>query len=99
MRTASITEAKNRLSALIDQVRNGDTIVITDRGRPVAQLASLAADRSGATRGRLARLEREGVLRRGSAAGPVSAVLGPPPRPQKGASVVQAVLDERAEGR
>ena len=44
MKTASITEAKNQLSALIDQVRNGDTIVITDRGRPVAQLASLAAD-------------------------------------------------------
>ncbi len=99
MRTASITEAKNQLSALIDQVRNGDTIVITDRGRPVAQLTSLATDRGGATRGRVERLEREGLLRRGSESGPVAEILRPPPRPKRGASVVQAVLDERDEGR
>ncbi len=99
MKTASITEAKNHLSALIDQVRNGDTIPITDRGRPIAQLASLASDRVGATQGRVERLEREGLIRRGSEPGPVAAILRPPPRPKKGASVVQAVLDERDEGR
>ena len=99
MKTASITEAKNRLSALIDQVRNGETIVITDRGRPVAQLASLAADRSGATNGRVERLEREGVLLRGRTSGPVAVILRPPPRSKKSASIVEAVLDERAEGR
>jgi hypothetical protein len=32
MKKATITEAKNQLSALIDQVRHGETIVITDRG-------------------------------------------------------------------
>ena len=99
MRTASITEAKNQLSALIDQVRNGGTIVITDRGRPVAQLSSLVADRSSATKGRVERLEREGVLRRGQTPGPVAVILRPPPRPKKGASIVEAVLDERAEAR
>lgn len=99
MKTASITEAKNRFSALIDQVRNGDTIVITDRGRPVAQLASLAADRRDATTGRLERLEREGVVRRGSGLGPVAEILRSPPRPKRGASVVRAVLDERDESR
>src|SRR3989442_1226313 len=35
---ASISEAKNRLSALIDHVRAGDTVVIVDRGIPVARL-------------------------------------------------------------
>ncbi len=99
MKTASITEAKNQLSALIDHVRNGETIVITDRGRPVAQLASLAAGRRGATKGRLERLEREGVVRRGSGSGPVAQILRPPPRPKRGASIVRAVLDERDERR
>lgn len=99
MKTASITEAKNRLSALIDQVRHGDTVVITDRGRPVAQLASLAAEPDGSGHGRLERLEREGVLRRGSGSGPLAEILRPPPRPKRGASVVQALLDERTEGR
>ena len=99
MKTASITEAKNQLSALIDQVRHGDTVVITDRGRPVAQLASLAAEPNGSGEGRLDGLEREGVLRRGSGSGPLAEILRPPPRPKRGASVVQALLDERAEGR
>src|SRR5678809_661438 len=40
MKTATLTEAKNQLSALIDLVRHGETIVITDRGRPVARLVS-----------------------------------------------------------
>ena len=40
MKTATIPEAKNRLSALIDRVRHGETVIITDRGRPVARLES-----------------------------------------------------------
>jgi len=36
MRRTSISETKNQLSALIDRVRNGERILITDRNRPVA---------------------------------------------------------------
>ena len=36
MKTATLTETKNQLSALIDQVRHGETILILDRGRAVA---------------------------------------------------------------
>ena len=32
MKTATITEAKNQLSALIDRAKHGETIVITDPG-------------------------------------------------------------------
>ncbi|HJN45729.1 MAG: prevent-host-death family protein [Acidobacteria bacterium] len=99
MKTASISEAKNQLSALIDQVRHGDVVIITDRGRPVAQLASLAGEPGDAVTGRVDRLEREGVLRRGAGGGPVADILRPPPRPKRGVSIVQAVLDERYEGR
>src|SRR5438132_740680 len=38
MKKASITEAKNNLSALIDSVKGGSPVLIVDRGRPVARL-------------------------------------------------------------
>jgi len=38
MQRASITDAKNNLSALIDRVRRGETVLICDRNRPVARL-------------------------------------------------------------
>jgi prevent-host-death family protein len=44
MRTAGVREARQNLSALIDEVKKGREIVITERGRPVAKL--VPADRS-----------------------------------------------------
>ena len=41
MKTATISETKNRLSALLDRVRHGETILITDRERPVAASSRL----------------------------------------------------------
>ena len=38
MKTAGIREARQNLSALIEDVKRGREIVITDRGRPVARL-------------------------------------------------------------
>jgi prevent-host-death family protein len=40
-------EAKNKLSALLDQVESGNEVVITRRGRPVAKLVPVegGADR------------------------------------------------------
>lgn len=45
MRTAGIREARQNLSALLDEVRKGREIVITERGRPVAKL--VPPDRTG----------------------------------------------------
>jgi prevent-host-death family protein len=41
MKKAGIREARQNLSALIDEVKKGREIVITDRGKPVARLAPL----------------------------------------------------------
>jgi len=51
MTIVTITEAKNKLSSLLDRVRAGETITIVDRGRPVARLerAGLVRVGSGAT--------------------------------------------------
>ena len=38
MQQRGIREARQNLSALIEEVRRGHEIVITDRGRPVARL-------------------------------------------------------------
>jgi prevent-host-death family protein len=62
MKIATISEAKNGLSALLDRVRHGESILITDRSRPVARLEPVVS--SGSDEGRLARLERAGVIRR-----------------------------------
>ena len=95
MKKATITEAKNQLSALIDQVRHGETIVITDRGRPVARLMSALTGAVEDPGGRLARLDRRGGLRLASAPPPQVKKL----RGKKKSGVLEALLEERREGR
>jgi prevent-host-death family protein len=38
MRSAGIREARQNLTALLNEVRKGREVVITDRGKPVARL-------------------------------------------------------------
>lgn len=98
MKRASITEAKNRLSALLDHVRRGESIIIEDRGVPIARLESLLAD-SGASEGRLARLERQGLVRRPSAPPPTDLITEPPPRPCGDVRISETLIAERRDGR
>jgi len=99
MKKASITEAKNRLSALIDGLKGGSPVLIVDRGRPVARLEPVRGGREGEPGGRLSRLIRDGIVRPGRV--PLSRALlgGQPPRPKGGVSAVTALLAERREGR
>jgi prevent-host-death family protein len=41
MRSAGVREARQNLSALLDEVKKGREVVITERGRPVAKLVPL----------------------------------------------------------
>jgi prevent-host-death family protein len=97
VKKASISEAKNNFSALIDSVRGGSPVLIVDRGRPVARLEPIVATR-GADDARLARLVRDGVVRPAREI-PPQAPGTKLPRPAKGGSAVQALLDERRQGR
>ena len=38
MKTASVSQARANLSALIEEVRQGETVIITHRGAPVARI-------------------------------------------------------------
>jgi prevent-host-death family protein len=40
MHTVGVFEAKNKLTALIDEVESGGEVIITRRGKPVARLTS-----------------------------------------------------------
>ena len=43
MSTYSITEAKARLGALVEQVARGEPVILTKRGKPVARIISFSA--------------------------------------------------------
>jgi prevent-host-death family protein len=97
MKRASITEAKNNFSALIDSVQGGSPVLIVDRGRPVARLEPVTALRPDDD-SRLARLVRDGIVRPARrAVRDLSATK--PARLKKGASAVRALIDERRDGR
>ena len=98
MKRASITEAKNQLSALIDRVRRGETVLIEDRGVPVAQLQPVSAGAE-ADQARVARLVRAGVLRPAQQAPAPEALAGPLPKLKRGSSGIAALLADREEGR
>jgi antitoxin (DNA-binding transcriptional repressor) of toxin-antitoxin stability system len=91
MKRASVSQIKNQHSALLDQVRQGETVVITDHERPLGPIAAVAA--SEAADGRIRGLERKCLVRRGG---------GPncePVVPLDGASALGALLEERIAGR
>lgn len=98
MKVVGITDAKNRLSALIDGLRGGSRVLIVDRGRPVARLEPVTSGKDEQD-GRIARLVREGVLRPASARMPQSLLTEQPPRMKSGASAVAVLIEERRDGR
>jgi prevent-host-death family protein len=98
MKKASITEAKNNLSALIDSVKGGSSVLIVDRGRPVAQLEPVHEMQVGDD-GRLARLVRDGIVRPARAVASKNELATRPPRAKGDASGVRTLLDERRTGR
>jgi prevent-host-death family protein len=99
MKKASISEAKNNLSALIDSLKGGMPVLIIDRGRPVARLEPVIVGPEEGQEGRLSRLLRDGLVRPRRAAPPGSLFKSSPPRADAGASAVDALLEERREGR
>ena len=99
MKKASISEAKNNLSALIDGLKSGSPVLIVDRGRPVARLEPVSGISGLEADGRLSRLVREGIVRPGRRGAAGSVIGSAPPKMKSGSSAVAALLAERREGR
>jgi len=95
MKSATITEAKNGLSALLDLVRAGESILITDRGVPVARIEPVSLEDD--PDGRLARLVRAGIVRPPLRKLPPG-LLESPPKPTGEVDIVEVLLEERRSG-
>ena len=96
MKAVKIAELKNRLSYYLRRVQRGESILVCDRDRVIARIERVAASDAadGSDAAWLERLERRGVIRRGS---------GPPTkdwlarRPRVEVDVVAALLRERED--
>ena len=99
MKRASISEVKNGLSSYVDLVRAGETVVITDRGRPVAHLVPAAHSKSADVDERRANLEGRGVLLRATARAGKGFLERLPTLPKAEGDALDALLEERSEGR
>jgi antitoxin (DNA-binding transcriptional repressor) of toxin-antitoxin stability system len=98
MKTAKIAELKNNLSRYVEYVRSGGTVLVFDRDNPVAQIIPLQQStlRSPEDEEHLARLERRGLIRRGTGGFPDRLGRRKPPRVR--GSVLQDLLTERESG-
>ena len=90
---AGVADLKARLSRYLEQVKAGHEVVVTDHGRPIAKLVPVAEAEKGSRRERLV---SDGLLLPGR--GRVRPALLRPPT-ARGASVLDALLEERREGR
>lgn len=84
-------ELKNRLGTYLRQVRSGVTIVVTDRGTPVAELRAVAPA-AGDEEARLRDLAAMGLLTRPSDSRPSA-----PPIRLDGPPLADAIVDERED--
>lgn len=87
--TVGVRELKTRLGGYLQQVRQGRTLVITDRGEPVAELKPLR--RGDSEDAALDQLRALGVITRteNRALAPVRALRG------RGPSVSAAIVEDR----
>jgi len=98
MKKAAIAELKDNLARYLERVKDGETVLVVDRNQPIAQIIPLrkTARRAASGNGRLARLERKGLIRRGSSE-PDQWLVKHRPVNVSG-SVLQDLLDERRSG-
>ena len=98
MKIANISTTKNNLSKLLDEVKSGETVVIVDRNTPIARLEPVSS--SGTFAGRLQDLQRRGIVSLPERRIDVHEFIGRERRArlQPGASAIEAINKERAEG-
>jgi prevent-host-death family protein len=93
MKTVGSRELKNRLGRYLGLVGRGETIIVTDRGKPVARLVPPSPKRVHTVdlEEVLEQLEAEGHLRRGSG----HYVTFKPVRKKKGKPASKMILEDR----
>jgi len=96
MTTASVSETKAKLSALLARVKAGETVTITERGVPVAQIVPLNGAGEVDWDARVESLVRRGLMTRPKKTLEPGWLLKQP-LPKSRESVLEALLEERRE--
>jgi antitoxin (DNA-binding transcriptional repressor) of toxin-antitoxin stability system len=98
MKRVKIAELKNRLSYYLRLVQRGESILVADRDRVIARIERVGGHEAiaGEEAEWLDRLERHGVIRRGSGRLDRNWLKD---KPAVKADVVAALVSEREEGR
>jgi prevent-host-death family protein len=96
MRHVSIAALKAKLSEYLGYARNGEDVIVTDRGKPVARLTSLPSET--AAEAHWDDLVRHGVMKRGRKKLPPQFWKMPRGDDPTG-SVLRALIEEREAGR
>ncbi|MGH7151589.1 MAG: type II toxin-antitoxin system Phd/YefM family antitoxin [Planctomycetota bacterium] len=104
MKRAKISELRKRLSRYLDHVRAGGTVIVLDRDRPIAEIRPIRARPPGRSKSDeewLDDLERKGLIRRGTGRMPPGFIEDSKKRGPiaPGARLVEAILEEREDGR
>lgn len=95
MKTVTVSKLKAALSEYLRQVKAGEDVLVTERGRPIAKITPAAS--ADTLPEHLVEMEAQGLMKLGS--GRLLKAFWDLPRPKdpKG-GVVKAVLQEREEG-
>jgi len=96
MKTTAISELKAHLSEYLNQVKSGDEVLVTDRGKPVARIVPISGKKR--SQGSLSRLQKEGLIKLGSGKLPKDFWTLPRAEDPQGL-VLKALLEERESGR
>lgn len=96
MKTATVSKLKASLSEYLRQVKAGEEVLVTERGRPIAKLTPAAV--SPLLPQDLAELEKQGIIKIGTGKLPKNFWSLPRPKDPKGL-VLKSLLQEREEGR
>ena len=96
MKTAKVSELKASLSKYVARVKNGEEILVTERGKPVAKLVPVPSDEDPEME-RMRELERRGIVTVGTGRLPED-FWDLPRAPDPEGLVRKAVREEREEG-
>ncbi len=98
VKTATISYTKNHLSALLEQVKRGETVTILDRTKPVARMVPVESSGDVDWDRKLDDLERRGIVRRGTGKIPDWILRETPPATPNGFSFANEIRKERDAG-
>ncbi len=97
MKTAAVSKLKASLSEYLLNVKAGEEVIITDRGKPIAKIVPIKRGETEIPL-HLLMLEKAGLARIGTNKLPADFWKKPRPKDKKGLALVN-LLKEREEGR